>query len=86
MQNNQEAICSIYKDVKGSFFNSFTAIKSIEDVTNPLSNSINEKCARIREAFVSKFDEHLARFYYVDGERGEAKKIALPRNLIKWEK
>lgn len=77
---------SIYKDVKGSFFNSFTAIKSIEDVTNPLSNSINEKCARIREAFVSKFDEHLARFYYVDGERGEAKKIALPRNLIKWEK
>lgn len=33
---------------------------SIEDVTNPLLNSINEKCARIRSAFVKEFDESLA--------------------------
>lgn len=61
------------------------SIRSIEDVTNPLLNSINEKCARIRGAFVGEFDDHMARHYYIDGRRGEAKKIALPRNLVIWE-
>ena len=61
------------------------AIQSIEDVTNPLLNSINEKCARIRGAFVGQFDDHMARQYYIDGLRGEAKKIALPRDLVIWE-
>ena len=60
-------------------------VQSIEDVTNPLLNSINEKCARIRAAFINKFDDHLARHYYIDGLRGEAKKIALPRDLVVWE-
>ena len=61
------------------------AIQSIEDVTNPLLNSINEKCARIRGAFVGQFDNHIAKHYYIDGKRGEAKKIALPRELVVWE-
>ena len=61
------------------------AIQSIEDVTNPLLNSINEKCARIRGAFVGQFDNYMAKSYYVDGLRGEAKKISLPRNLVIWE-
>ena len=30
------------------------ALQSIEDVTNPLHNSINEKCARIRGAFTKE--------------------------------
>jgi hypothetical protein len=60
-------------------------VQSIEDVTNPLLNSINEKCARIRGAFVGQFDDHLARHYYIDGLRGEAKKIALHRDLVVWE-
>ena len=59
--------------------------KSIDDITNPFNNSINEKCARIREAFVSKFDERLANHYCVDGPRGEAKKIDLPRDLVTWQ-
>ena len=61
------------------------AMQSIEDVTNPMLNSINEKCARIRAAFVGQFDDYMAKSYYIDGERGEAKKIALPRNLVTWE-
>lgn len=59
--------------------------QSVLDVTNPLNNSINEKCARIREAFLSKFDEHLAHYYYIDGHKGEPKRIALPPNLIEWK-
>lgn len=62
------------------------ALQSIEDVTNPLLNSINEKCARIRGAFVGQFDDYMARSYYIDGLRGEAKKISLPRELVVWEK
>ena len=81
----RDELFDIYKKLKGPFFNETSARQSIEDVTNPLSNSINEKCSRIREAFISKFDDSLARYYYVDGKRGEAKKIALPRTLVKWE-
>lgn len=61
------------------------AIQSIEDVTNPLLNSINEKCARIRGAFLREFDDHIARHYYIDGLRGEPKKISLDRDLVTWE-
>ena len=61
------------------------ALQSIEDVTNPMLNSINEKCARIRGAFLSQFDEYMAKSYYIDGPRGEAKRIALPRNWVAWE-
>jgi hypothetical protein len=61
------------------------AMQSIEDVTNPLLNSINEKCARIRGAFVGEFDDYMAKYYYIDGKRGEVKKIVLPRDLVIWE-
>ena len=61
------------------------AIQSIEDVTNPLLNSINEKCARIRGAFLGQFDNYMAKSYYIDGQRGEPKKINLDRSLVNWE-
>jgi hypothetical protein len=60
-------------------------LRSIEDVTNPILNSINEKCARIRSAFIREFDESLAKNYFVTGERGDPKKISLPRDLVVWE-
>lgn len=77
-------LAKIYSEVKPSGL-SEKALQSIEDVTNPLNNSINEKCARIRGAFVGQFDNHLAKHYYIDGMRGEPKKISLPRDLIVWE-
>ena len=80
----REELLDIYKKLKPMGLNKRT-IQSIEDVTNPLLNSINEKCARIRSAFVKEFDESLAKNYFVTGERGEAKKIALPRDLVNWE-
>ena len=81
----RDELLEIYKKVKGPFYNESSARQSIWAVTDPLNNSINEKCSRIREAFVSQFDDHLARFYYVNGEWGEAKKISLPRNMVIWE-
>ena len=59
--------------------------KSIQALCDPTQNAINEKCARIREAFVDKFDERLAQHYFVTGKRGEPKRIQLQRNLVVWE-
>lgn len=59
--------------------------RSIMDVTDPMKNTINENTSRIRRAFVEQFDESLARNYFITGERGEAKKIVLPRHLVVWE-
>ena len=61
------------------------ALQSIEDLTNPLHNSINEKCARIRKAFTTILDSSIARHYYIIGKRGSVKGIALPRELVTWE-
>lgn len=60
-------------------------LQSIEDVTNPLLNSINEKCARIKKAFLGLMDSSVAEQYYIKGTRGEPKGIALPRDLVIWE-
>ena len=60
-------------------------LQSIEDVTNPTLNSINEKCARIKKAFLNVMQADLAEHYYIKGTRGEPKKIALPRDLVVWE-
>ena len=60
-------------------------LQSIEDVTNPLLNSINEKCARIKRTFELMLDSGMAKHYYIDGLRGEPKKISLPRDLVVWE-
>lgn len=61
------------------------AVRSIEDVTNPMLNSINEKCARIRKVFVTMLDSSISEHYYIKGTRGQAKKITLPRDMVIWE-
>lgn len=61
------------------------AIRSIEDVTNPLLNSINEKCSRVRAAFLPEVDATLLEQYIITGKSGEVKKITLSRDLVVWE-
>ena len=80
----REELLDIYKELKPMGLNKRT-IQSIENVTNPLLNSINEKCARIRSAVTKEFDECLAKNYIVTGERGEVKKVTLPRDFVVWE-
>ena len=61
-------------------------LQSIEDVTNPTLNSINEKCARIKKAFLNVMEADMAEHYFIKGTRGEPKGIDLPRDLVVWEK
>lgn len=74
-----------YKEVS-SKMDIFAIIKSIDRVTDPLQNSINENCTRIREAFISQFDDELAKNYYITGSKGGEKSIKLPRELVEWKK
>ena len=91
LSDYREELYAIYVDIRKKSNNNGTHLseekirQSIEALTNPLSNSINEKCARIRQAFTLQFDESLAGSYFIDGNRGEPKKIPLDRKLVEWK-
>ena len=60
-------------------------LQSIEDVTNPTLNSINEKCTRIRKIFSKVLPQGIAKYYAISGKRGEVKKIDLVRANVVWK-
>lgn len=80
----REELGVIYREITGR--EDLAGIQdSINILTDPLNNSINEKCARIKNAFVSEFREEVAQWYFIDGKKGEKKSIKLPRELVTWE-
>lgn len=84
LRDYQEELGAIYREITGR--ESLAGIQdSINKLTDPLNNSINEKCARIKNAFVSELPEDVAQWYFIDGNRGEKKSIKLPRDLVTWE-
>ncbi len=79
----RKELADIYQKIK-PFGLTDRAIRSIEDVTNPLLNSINEKCSRVRAAFLPEVDATLLEQYIITGKSGEVKKVTLPRELVVW--
>lgn len=59
--------------------------QSISRLTDPFDNSICEKCAAVKKAFVMNVSDTIAKNYYVNGSQGEKKSISLDRNLVEWE-
>jgi hypothetical protein len=80
----RQELTKIYSDVR-SWGLTDRALQSIEDVTNPMLNSINEKCAIIKKTFLAVMGSGMAEHYYIKGTRCEPKGIALPRDLVVWE-
>jgi uncharacterized protein (DUF1810 family) len=80
----RKELSAIYCRIKPMGLNE-RVIQSIEDVTNPLLNSINEKCSRIKSVFAAVINEVLLNNYIIIGKSGEAKKIDLPRDMVIWE-
>jgi hypothetical protein len=80
----RQELTKIYSDVRPWGLTD-RALQSIEDVTNPMLNSINEKCARIKKVFVGILGSEMGKQYYIKGTRGEPKRITLPRDLVLWE-
>lgn len=79
----REELADIYHSMKRKTQAKKKVERSIIDVTDPLNNSIIQKCARIREKFrkITPYEE-----YIITGAKGEARRIALGRNLIEWDK
>ncbi len=86
LRSYRDELLEIYKSMTGR--SDYEAIvKSIEDVTDPTQNSINEKCSRIREAFYKEFRGDIAEFYCISGEHYSygPKKIELDRAKVEFE-
>mgnify|MGYP003304308105 CR=1 FL=1 len=81
---NRKRLMETYKKLM-NYRTTASMWKSIEDVTDPTKNSINEKCARIRRAFIDILGNYLASSYYITGNRGEKKRIILDRKYVHWE-
>ena len=81
------AVKSKHNDIDERMHSGFTPqiSNSVRSLTDPCSNSINEKCTRIKEAFIQQFHDCIASNYYVRGMRAQAKRITIPRHLVIWE-
>ena len=55
---------------------------SIDHLTNPLDNAINEKCSRIKRAFLDVMDEYSASYYIISGHA----RIDSPQTTKTWYK
>ena len=69
-------------------------VEGVEHLVNPLDNAINEKCSRIKKAFLELMDEYRASYYIISGHTQKhfagssrvwyerLKVIKLPRELV----
>ena len=58
---------------------------SIRAMTDPMNNSVNEKCSHIRAAFLEVIADDIAQNYYVTGKRGEPKKVILDPSMVEFQ-
>lgn len=79
-----DELLSIYRNIT-VHENIDRAMDSIRAMTDPLNNSINEKCSRIRAAFLEVISDELAKNYYVTGKMGEPKMIIIDRSLVEFQ-
>lgn len=59
--------------------------RSVDLLTDPFDNSINEKCTMIKYAFQKVVKDDIASNYYVSGKQGNIMRIPLGRELVVWE-
>ena len=78
-----------YKEEIRNIYKNITLRENIDDIesslsalVDPMNNSINEKCSRIRAAFLEVIAPHLASSYHITGKKAEPKKILIDRNLV----
>jgi len=79
-----DELMDLYQSVSGRD-NLDTMRSTIVNLTDPFQNNANISLSRIKRAFCEVLSPTLAQNYYISGERGEARKILLDRNLVNWE-
>lgn len=84
ISNYKNELCQIYLMISAAE-NMSNISQRIDRLCNPLDNSLNEKCSRIKEAFLKHFEEDLASIYYVTGTAKEKRYILFDRNFVHWD-
>ena len=69
-------------------------VESVDKLTNPLDNAINEKCSRIKKVFLDMMDEYRASYYIIGSHTKKhiggrvwferLKLITLPREIVEF--
>ena len=79
----KDELFSIYRCVSNRE-NEAKMTESINSIIDTTNNSINEKCSRIREAFLREFDNEIAHNYFVSyiDKSNHIKAIILDRSLV----
>lgn len=87
-----ELLC--YYTSTSRIMNSQSIAESVNMLINPLNNSINEKCSRIKSTFFNMMDQYTAKYYIVSSHTQKhtvgssklwyerLKAITLPRELV----
>ena len=81
LSNHRNELYDIYCSISNQ--GSLAEMKHrIDEMVNALSNSSSEKISRIKKVFEEAIGEELAKHYYIRGEHGNVKKIAIDRGMI----
>lgn len=75
----------IYAFIKGKSDPEDVNESRINNLVKPKSTTVNPNRTRINTAFIEAFDKHLSDYYIIEGEKNDAYKILLDRNLVEWE-
>lgn len=81
MGNFREELLSIYTAISPRC-NPRRLIQHVDNICNPLHNSVNEKISQINRAFSELLDESLLSYYSITGAAGSPKKVSLERSKI----
>ena len=84
LPQHTEELLDLYQSISGRD-DPAAMRKTIENLCDPFQNNANISLSRIKKAFCEAFTPLLAKQYYVDGERGGLRSIALDRSLVNWE-
>ena len=83
-----------YYMVTAKLMDKQTISDSVDMLVNPLNNSINEKCSRIKSIFLNMMDQYTANYYIISGHTQKhfagsskiwyerLKNIKIPRELV----
>lgn len=84
LQDKEEEILKYYMGITGRD-NIDDIRKSIHNLLDPYKNDLNVSISRIKKAFKDIVGDRIAKFYYVDGNYGSIRKIALDRDYVIWD-
>ncbi len=76
-------ILSIYSSISNSD-SPQTQLNRINDLVNPLSNSVSEKISRIKRKFVDALGDDIAANFIISGENAAPRRISADRSLVRF--